>query len=100
MYPLVVDDAVYASLTQNPYDAARWMCARRVRDEAIRIGRSKKKLQELCRKGAIQIEDTLTMRKKGREGIVVAFSATVGRPSSLLPARANTGYRLFTDQSF
>ena len=100
MYPLVVDDAVYASLTQNAYDAARWMRERRVRVEAIRIDRSKKKLQELCKKGAIQIEDTLTMRKKGRDGRVVAFSATVGKPSSLLPARANTSYLLSTDQSF
>lgn len=77
MYPLVVDDGVYASLIQNAYDAARWMRERRVREEAIRIDRSKKKLQELCRKGAIQIKDTLTMRKKGRDGSVVAFSATI-----------------------
>ena len=96
----MVDDAVYASLTQNAYDAARWMRERRVREEATRIDRSKKKLQELCKKGAVQIEDSLTMRKKGRDGIVVAFSATVGKPSSLLPERANTSYLLSTDQSF
>lgn len=82
VYPLLLEEAVYADMVQFQYDAARWMDMRSVRAEAIQIGRSKKKLEELCRKGAILIDDTLTMKRTDENGVTIAFSATVGKESS------------------
>lgn len=65
--------------------------------QPVNIPRSSEKLEELCRKEAIQVGDTWT--KTGRGGITTAFSATVGKPSSVLPYRANSGYCRFTDRS-
>lgn len=101
-YALLFDEAVYADMVQYHYDPSRWRGMQRVGAKAIQISRSKKKLEELCRKGAILIGDTLTMRKTGRDGIAIAFSATVGKQSSIqsstLPSRANTGYLSSTDR--
>lgn len=76
-YSLLFDEAVYADMVQYHYDSSLWMDMQHVRAEAARIPRSSKKLEELCRKGAIEVGDTWTMRKTDRDGNVIAFSATI-----------------------
>ena len=80
-YPLLFDDSVYADMAQYQYDPSRWMSMQPVPAEAIKIRRSGKKIEELCKKGVMLIGDTLTMRKAGGDGITIAFSATVGKQS-------------------
>ena len=96
-HPLLVDEAIYADMVPNGYDASQWMGLHPIPAKSIEIVRSKKKLDELCRKGAIRVNDTWTMTKTGSDGITVTFSATVGKQSSVLPARANIGYCCFID---
>lgn len=98
-YSLLFDEAVYADMVQYHYDSSRWMDMQHVPAEAARIPRSSKKLEELCRKGAIEVGDTWTMRKTDRDGNVIAFSATVSKQCLVLPSIANTGYWSFTDRS-
>ena len=97
-YSLLFDEAVYADMVQDHYNSPRWMGMQPVLAAATRIPRSKKKLDELCRKGAILIRDSLTMTKTGRDGTEITFSATVGKVSLVLPSRADTGYCSFTDR--
>ena len=98
-YSLLLDEAVYEDMVQDHYDSSKWMGMQPVLAAATRIPRSKKKLDELCKKGAILIHDTLTMTKTGRDGTAITFSATVGKVSLVLPSRADTGYFSFTDSS-
>ena len=82
-YPLLFDDDVYADLVQYQYDASRWMQMDRVTTRATGIPRSKKKLDELCKKGVVLVNDTMTTRKTDGSGNTLTFSATVGQqPSS------------------
>lgn len=96
-YPLLVDEFIYADMVLKGYDASKWMSLQPIPAKSMELLRSKKKLGELCRKGAIRVDDTWTMKKTDSNGITVTFSATVGRQSSVLPGRANVGYRCFTD---
>lgn len=80
-YSLLLGDDVYADLIQYQYDSSRWMNMQPVPAEAIKIRRSSKKIEELCRKGVMLKDDTLTMKKAGMDGIVIAFTATVGKQS-------------------
>lgn len=96
-YALLFDEAVYANIVPHGYDSSWWMAMQSVHAKATRMPRSKKKLDELCRKEAVLEDDTLTMTKIGTDGVAVSFSAKVGKRSSVLPAKANTGYRCFID---
>ena len=98
-YSLLLDEAVYEDMVQNHYDSSKWMGMQPVLAEATEIPRSKKKLNELCKKGAIVIGDTLMMRKIDRDGTEITFSATVGKVSLVLPSRADINYCSFTDRS-
>ena len=90
-YRLLFDDDVYANMVQYQYDAARWMRMDRVLTKAAGIPRSRKKLVELVRKGAMLIGDTLTTRKTDGNGVAVSFSATVGQQPlpSVVSSRAH-----------
>lgn len=85
------------NIVPHGYDSSWWMAMQSVHAKATRMPRSKKKLDELCRKEAVLEDDTLTMTKIGTDGVAVSFSAKVGKRSSVLPAKANTGYRCFID---
>ena len=95
----LLDEVVYADMVQVQYDSSRWMGMQPVLAAATQIPRSKKKLDELCRKRAILIHDTLTMRKIGRDGIAIIFSATVSKVSLILPSIADIDNCSFTDRS-
>ena len=82
-YPLLFADDIYAELIQDQYDAAQWMQMDGVLAGSAQIPRSKKKLLELCRKGAVLIGDTLIMRKTGADGVAVSLNATVDQQPSI-----------------
>ncbi|CAD6585648.1 MAG: accessory factor associated with RNA polymerase II [Alectoria sarmentosa] len=91
-YSLLLDEAVYEDMVQNHYDSSKWMGMQPVLAEATEIPRSKKKLNELCKKGAIVIGDTLMMRKIDRDGTEITFSATiVAFDQHSLPIMRTTG---------
>lgn len=94
-YPLLFDDSVYADMSQYSYDSSRWMSLQLVLVEAARIRRSAKKLDELCKKGAVLIGDRLTMRKTDNNGVAFAFTAVVCKWSSLVLSITNHSYCLF-----
>ena len=98
-YRLLFDDDVYADMVQDSFNLSRWMNMDRVLARATIIPRSKKKLDELCRKGAVLIGDTLTMRMTGGDGVTIDFSATVSRQASVMLSRANDCYFIVTDRS-
>ncbi len=77
-YRLLFDDDVYWEMAQRSYDAPRWMNMDSVPAKAMELRRSEKKLEELCRKGAILTDDILTIRQRCKNGGTVSFSATVG----------------------
>ena len=95
----LLDEVVYADMVQDHYDSSRWMGMQPVLVAATQIPRSKKKLDESCKKGAILIHDTLKMTKTGRNGTAITFSAMVSKVSLIFPSRADTGYFSFTDCS-
>lgn len=93
-YALLLDESVYAEMVKDAYDAPPWMARQSVRSKATQLPRSKKKLDELCKKKAIREGDTFTMMKTSTSGAAIVFSATVGSNSSVLPSGANTGFNL------
>lgn len=76
-YTLLFDDGVYEVMARSHYDAFLWMARQPVLTVAANIARSKKKLQELCKRGVIQVGDMMTMTKSNRNGDLFTFSATV-----------------------
>lgn len=96
-YALLFDDSVYAEMAKDDYRSPRWMGMPSVLTKATQNPRSKKKMEELCKKNAIKQGDTWTMRKTGKNRTVVTFSATVGSKSSVPPPGANTGCLHLTD---
>lgn len=75
-YSLLFEDGVYEDMARDHYNSSRWMSMQPVPMEAVKIHRSDKKFVELCRR-VLLIGDVLTMRKAGRDGIVINFSATI-----------------------
>lgn len=98
-YSLLFEDGVYEDMARDHYNSSRWMSMQPVPMEAVKIHRSDKKFVELCRR-VLLIGDVLTMRKAGRDGIVINFSATVGKQFSVGASNANLGLCSLTDQSF
>ena len=78
-YRLLFDDKVYADLVGDEFDAARWMNIPQVLTSSNELPRSRKKLEELCRKRVVLVGDILTMRMTMDTGTTVSFSATVGK---------------------
>ena len=98
-YRLLFDDDVYINMSQYSYDAVQWMNMDCVLTKASEIQRSKKKFEELFRRGVLLTGDTLTMNKTQEDGSTIAFSATVGQLSSTASSRANNGYLFSVDRS-
>ena len=95
-YPLLFDESEYADLAREDYSfhMLQWMAMESVPAKAIQMMRSKKKLDELYRKKVFKEGDTWTMKKTGKNGNIIVFSATVRSKSSVLPSGANTGFNL------
>ena len=93
-YPLLFDESEYAGMTRKDYSfyMRRWMDMEPVPAKATEMMRSSKKLDELYRKKVFKEGDTWTMKKTGKNGAVIVFSAKVGSKSSGLPSGANTGF--------
>lgn len=92
-HDLMFDDSFYLDMAKHDYErnVQRWMGKESVLNKAASMPRSKKKLNELWKKGALQIGDTMTMKKTAGNGNDVFFSATVGIKSSVLRSGANAG---------
>ena len=86
---LMFDDDVYYDMSQDSYDAVKWMRMDGVLTRASAMGRSKKKFEELFKNRVLFIGDTLTMKKTGEDGITAEFSATVGQLYSEMSFRAD-----------
>ena len=82
-YVLMFDESLYLEMTKVDYEQniQQWMAKESVLTKARDMPRSKKKMEELWKKGAIKKGDTLSMRKTAGNGSHVFFNAMVGSKS-------------------
>ena len=77
-YQLLFQDDVYLNMAEDSYNATLWMGMDGVAARAVRLPRSRKKIEELLRKRAIMIGDELSISKTDDHGNIIVFGATVG----------------------